>query len=58
MDPDPDPAFQVNPETDLDTDPDSYLIRIQGLMAKNWRKKYAQNFLYIFFDQKLQVIYP
>jgi hypothetical protein len=42
-DPDPDPAFQVNP----DTDPDP--IRIQGLMTKNWKKKNtAEIFLYLF----------
>jgi hypothetical protein len=42
MDPDPDPAFKVN----LDSEP--------GLMAKNSRKENSGNFFLSFFDQKLQ----
>jgi hypothetical protein len=46
-DTDPDPAFQVNPDTDTDLDP----IRIQGFETEE--KKYGRNFVKSFFDQKL-----
>ncbi len=45
----PDPAFQVN----RDTDPDP--IRIQGFNDKKLKKKIQLKIFCIFFDQKLQL---
>ncbi len=43
-------------ETNTDPDPDP--IRIQGFNDQKFKKITAENFLYIFFNQKLQFTYP
>jgi hypothetical protein len=53
VDPDPDPAFLVNPDLNTDTDPD--LIRIQGFDDQKLKKKYSRNFFISFFDQKIGI---
>jgi hypothetical protein len=47
LNPDPDPAFQVNPDH-----------RIQGFDDQETKKNTAENLLMSFLNQKLQFIYP
>jgi hypothetical protein len=51
LNPDPDPAFQMNPDQDS--------IRIQGFYEQKLKKKKMQlKFFLSLFDQKLQFSYP
>jgi hypothetical protein len=53
-DTDPDPAFQVKTDSDTDRDP----IRIQGFDDQKFKERNtAENFFYLFFDQKLKFTY-
>ncbi len=45
-------------ETNTDPVPDPDPIRIQGFNDQKLKKITAQNFYFIFFDQKLQFTYP
>ncbi len=49
MDPEPDPAFHVNPDTDLDPDP----IWTKGFEDKNRKKKIQMK---TFLDQKSNLL--
>jgi hypothetical protein len=51
VDTDPDPAFQVNPDTEPDPDP----VRIQGFDDQKLKKKIQLKFFYIFFCSKIAI---
>jgi hypothetical protein len=54
VDPDSDPAFQVNPDTVSETD--LHPIPIQGFDDQKPKEKHSRKFFKIFFDQKLHLI--